>query len=78
MSKIRINDIYDFDEDILEKYSVLWQDAMGTNVHGDRYDYSRVNYINIRTHVTITCPDHGSFLITPKDHLFGRKCPRCT
>ena len=26
-------------------------------VHGDRYDYSEVEYFNSRTHVTIICPD---------------------
>ncbi len=31
-------------------------------VHGNRYDYSKVNYINSRTKVTIICPKHGEFL----------------
>lgn len=30
-------------------------------VHGDRYDYSRVEYIKGRELVEIVCPEHGSF-----------------
>jgi len=30
-------------------------------VHGDKYDYSKVNYINYNTPVTIICPIHGEF-----------------
>ena len=30
-------------------------------VHGDKYDYSRVNYINYDGKVTIVCPIHGKF-----------------
>jgi hypothetical protein len=31
------------------------------NIHGDRYDYSKVNYVNQRTKVTIICKEHGEF-----------------
>lgn len=34
-------------------------------IHGDKYDYKNVNYINNRTPITITCPKHGDFLQTP-------------
>ena len=34
-------------------------------VHGDKYDYSKVEYINNRTKVCIICPKHGEFWITP-------------
>ena len=47
------------------------------SVHGDRYDYSKVNYINNRTKVVIICPEHGEFLQTPHDHLNNNKCPKC-
>ena len=30
-------------------------------VHGDKYDYSKVEYINSRTKVCIICPEHGEF-----------------
>lgn len=46
--------------------------------HGDKYDYSKVNYINNHTKVTIICPIHGEFEQTPNDHLRGKGCPRCS
>ena len=46
-------------------------------VHGDKYNYSKVNYVNTYTKVTITCPKHGEFLQSPKSHLKGRGCPMC-
>jgi len=30
-------------------------------VHGDKYNYSKVNYINSKTNVCIICPEHGEF-----------------
>ena len=46
-------------------------------VHGDRYDYSRVDYKNARTDVTIICPDHGPFQQVPQHHLAGSGCADC-
>lgn len=46
-------------------------------VHGDKYDYSKVNYINNRTEVCIICPKHGEFWQTPVKHLQGNNCPKC-
>lgn len=31
------------------------------SVHGNKYDYSKVNYINADDKICITCPDHGDF-----------------
>lgn len=31
------------------------------NIHGNKYDYSKVNYINSHTKVCIICPEHGEF-----------------
>ena len=46
------------------------------NVHGDKYDYSKVEYINSRTKVCIICPIHGEFWQTPSGHLsYG--CKKC-
>ena len=47
------------------------------NVHGDKYDYSKVEYINNSTKVCIICPEHGEFWKTPKHHLHGQGCPLC-
>lgn len=46
-------------------------------VHGDKYDYSKVDYINNRTKVCIICPEHGEFWQLPTNHLKGSKCPKC-
>ena len=42
------------------------------NVHGDKYDYSKVEYINNSTKVCIICPEHGEFWKTPKHHLHSQ------
>jgi len=46
-------------------------------VHGDKYDYSKVEYINAHTKVCIICPIHGEFLIRPNNHLNGQGCSDC-
>ena len=45
--------------------------------HGDRYDYSKVNYINATTKVCIICPEHGEFWQLPMSHIQGSNCPIC-
>lgn len=44
-------------------------------IHGDRYDYSKVMYINYKTEVMIICKIHGPFQQTPDNHLVGQNCP---
>ena len=46
-------------------------------VHGDKYDYSKVEYVNYDTKVCIICPEHGEFCQTPHKHLSGSGCPKC-
>jgi len=47
-------------------------------VHGNKYDYSKVIYINNYTKVTIICPIHGEFSKTPTDHIHHKSgCPKC-
>ena len=46
-------------------------------VHGDKYDYSKVNYVNSNTPVTIICPIHGEFNQVPSVHLSNHGCPMC-
>lgn len=46
-------------------------------VHGDKYDYNKVEYTNQYTPVTITCPIHGEFQQIPKDHFNGSGCSIC-
>lgn len=45
-------------------------------VHGNRYDYSQVEYINNKTPVKIICKKHGSFLQRPDRHLYCG-CLKC-
>lgn len=47
-------------------------------IHGDKYNYDKVIYINNYTKVIITCPIHGDFLMTPTNHIKDRcGCPKC-
>ena len=46
-------------------------------IHGDKYDYSKVKYINNKTKVCIICSEHGEFWQTPSDNLNGCGCPMC-
>jgi hypothetical protein len=46
-------------------------------VHGDKYDYSKVEYVNSVTKVCIVCPIHGEFWQTPNKHLGGKGCYFC-
>lgn len=46
--------------------------------HGDRYDYSEVNYVNNHTPVKIICKEHGIFEQVPWSHIKGCDCPKCT
>ena len=46
-------------------------------VHKNRFDYSKVEYVNSQTKVCIICPEHGEFWQTPSSHLNGSGCPNC-
>lgn len=46
-------------------------------VHGDKYDYSKVEYKNSKIKVIIICKEHGEFEMTPNGHLRGNKCRKC-
>ncbi|MFM2394653.1 MAG: phage Vi, partial [Bacteroidota bacterium] len=47
------------------------------NIHGEKYDYSLVNYINSVTKIEIICSEHGIFFQSPNKHLAKRGCPIC-
>jgi len=56
-------------EEFIEKVKV---------VHGDLYDYGKVEYVNSRTPVIIICSVHGEFTQRPDNHLYGEKgCAKC-
>ena len=46
-------------------------------VHGDKYDYSNVHYVNCMSKVCIICSEHGEFWQTPNRHINGAGCPKC-
>ena len=45
--------------------------------HGNKYDYSKVNYVNSHSKVCIICPEHGEFWQMPYSHINGNGCPMC-
>jgi hypothetical protein len=48
-------------------------------IHGDKYDYSLINYVNNQTKVNILCPKHGIFAQEPRKHINRKQtCPKCT
>ena len=46
-------------------------------IHGEKYDYSLVEYKNIDTKIKIICPIHGVFEQTPYNHLHY-ECKKCS
>ena len=64
MSKLKKNK----QEDILKSFR---------QVHGNKYDYSLINYKGIHNKIKIICPEHGIFEQTPNSHRRGSNCPSC-
>lgn len=46
-------------------------------IHGEKYNYSLIDYKKSDIKVEITCPNHGSFFQRPTSHLSGNGCPKC-
>lgn len=49
-------------------------------LHGDKYDYSLVEYVDGQTHVILICKIHGQFKVKPATHLnrhHKQGCPDC-
>lgn len=47
--------------------------------HGDKYDYSKVDYVNSKTKVIVICKKHGEFEIKPPAHFnLGQGCKKCS
>ena len=47
------------------------------SVHKNKYDYSKVIFINSRTKIKIICPIHGEFEQIPHSHKLGVGCKQC-
>jgi hypothetical protein len=45
--------------------------------HGDKYDYSNIEFVNNKTKINIKCPIHGEFKQRIDHHLAGAGCPVC-
>ena len=52
--------------------------AKAKAVHGDRYDYSKGEYVGTKIKVRIVCKEHGEFLQSPQKHLYGQGCEKCS
>lgn len=59
------------------KYTTEEFIEVAKNRHGDRYDYSKVRYVNASTKVCIVCRKHGEFWQLPSSHLSGKGCIKC-
>ena len=46
-------------------------------VHGDRYDYSKLEYTNNKSKVLIICREHGESYVGAIEHLKGANCYKC-
>ena len=48
-------------------------------IHGNKFDYSKTEYIDSKKKVTIICPIHGEFQINPISHLKSKTgCRKCS
>lgn len=47
-------------------------------VHGDKWDYSKTDYVTARDKIIVICRLHGEFKQLPNSHLKGKGCPLCT
>jgi hypothetical protein len=46
-------------------------------IHGNKFDYSKVDYNGSHKKVSIICQEHGEFFQSPTNHLSGNGCPKC-
>lgn len=63
------------------KYSPTTQEFIkkAKSIHGDKYDYSLVDYKKNRIKVKIICKTHGTFEQTPHNHIHSKQgCAECT
>ena len=58
-----------------------WTDAKfiakAQETHNNKYNYDKVDLLNLKSFVTITCPEHGDFQQQAYYHLNGTGCRRC-
>lgn len=61
---------------VLLRYSKAFVDK-ANSIHNSKYDYSEMDYVNVKQNITIICPEHGKFQQMPKNHLLGSGCQEC-
>lgn len=75
--KLRIKALFRKYENNMKKITTQDFISRANKVHNFKYNYNKVNYINMNTKVCIICDKHGEFLQTPHNHLNEQGCPRC-
>ena len=67
-------------EDLSRRYTKTTEQFIDSarKIHGNLYDYSKVNYVDCRSKVIIHCNKHGDFEQSPTNHLAGNGCPKCS
>lgn len=66
-------------DDIVQKRNGDKFIIKANTIFNNKFDYSKIKYINAKTKICIICPEHGEFWQTPDKHLqskFG--CPECS
>ena len=49
-----------------------------SKIHNNKYIYDKTKYVNAETKIPILCLEHGTFWMTPMNHLLGQGCPKCS
>lgn len=47
-------------------------------IHGDKFDYSKVEYTKSKNKVIIICKVHGEFEQVANSHIIGKGCAKCS
>lgn len=63
----------------IEQHKLTLSDFIkrSNEIHGNKYDYSKVNIDGTNSEVIIICPKHGEFVQNVGTHLKGCGCPKC-
>lgn len=61
----------------MERYTTETFIEKCRKIHGDKYDYSKVDYSGYYGKICIICPEHGEFIQGADVHLSGKGCPKC-
>lgn len=48
------------------------------SIHGDKYDYSKVEYVGSKNYINIVCEKHGMFTVRASHHLENQGCKLCS